>query len=148
LGWPPLERCFDAGEPRGTAGPPILRVLQGAALSDGLIAVVRWFGGTKLGKGGLARAYAEAAKLALAQASLVDRVPVVRLRLELPYQRLGAVQRLVAPPGVQLVSCTYGATVSVELLVASDRVAATLATLADLGLVAVSVGASTASARR
>jgi hypothetical protein len=57
LGAPPRERCSDAGEPGGTAGPPILRALQTAELADALLVVVRWFGGTKLGKGGLVRAY-------------------------------------------------------------------------------------------
>ena len=54
------ERAADDGEPAGTAGLPILRVLAGAGLSDVVAVVVRWFGGTKLGKGGLARAYAAA----------------------------------------------------------------------------------------
>ena len=60
LGWPPAERAADAGEPAGTAGQPILRALRGAGLTDVVVVVVRWFGGTKLGKGGLARAYAGA----------------------------------------------------------------------------------------
>ena len=56
LGWPSRERSSDAGEPHGTAGEPILRVLRGAGLSNTLAVVVRWFGGVKLGKGGLVRA--------------------------------------------------------------------------------------------
>jgi uncharacterized YigZ family protein len=59
------ERSDDAGEPSGTAGAPILASLRGAALHDLLVVVTRWFGGTKLGKGGLARAYAEAARAAI-----------------------------------------------------------------------------------
>jgi uncharacterized YigZ family protein len=59
------ERSDDAGEPSGTAGAPILAVLKGAALHDVLVVVTRWFGGTKLGKGGLARAYGEAARAAI-----------------------------------------------------------------------------------
>src|SRR5687768_18408079 len=65
LGSPPRERSSDAGEPAGTAGVPILQVLRGAGLSDAQAVAVRWFGGTRLGKGGLARAYAAAAREAL-----------------------------------------------------------------------------------
>src|SRR2546426_1701692 len=53
----PVERCHDAGEPGGTAGPPILQAIRGAGLRDVVVVVTRYFGGTKLGKGGLARAY-------------------------------------------------------------------------------------------
>src|SRR5205085_1574089 len=53
LGSPPRERGADAGEPAGTAGMPILQVLRGAGLSDVMAVVVRWYGGVKLGKGGL-----------------------------------------------------------------------------------------------
>ncbi|MGH2570480.1 MAG: IMPACT family protein [bacterium] len=60
-----VERSDEGGEPSGTAGLPILAVLRGRALHDVLVVVTRWFGGTKLGKGGLARAYAEAARAAI-----------------------------------------------------------------------------------
>jgi uncharacterized YigZ family protein len=60
-----IERSDEGGEPSGTAGVPILAVLRGAALHDVLVVVTRWFGGTKLGKGGLARAYGEAARAAV-----------------------------------------------------------------------------------
>jgi uncharacterized YigZ family protein len=60
-----VERSDEGGEPSGTAGIPILAVLRGAELHDVLVVVTRWFGGTKLGKGGLARAYSEAARAAI-----------------------------------------------------------------------------------
>ena len=65
IGEPPHERSSDAGEPSGTAGAPILSVLTGSQISDVLAVVVRWFGGTKLGRGGLVRAYAGAVREAL-----------------------------------------------------------------------------------
>jgi uncharacterized YigZ family protein len=108
LGWPARERSADAGEPSGTAGAPILRVLRGAGLSDALLIVVRWFGGIKLGKGGLARAYSAAAKAALAELPITQRVAHVRLVLAVPLRRLGAVKRLIHPPEVQMESERYG----------------------------------------
>ena len=95
LGSPPRERSADAGEPAGTAGVPILQVLRGAGLSDVMAVVVRWFGGTKLGKGGLARAYTEATRAAVADLPVVERVPVVTLAISVPYDRLGAAKRLL-----------------------------------------------------
>lgn len=60
-----IAHCNDDGEPSGTAGRPILAVLQGSGLGDIVVLVVRYFGGTKLGTGGLARAYGDAAKAVL-----------------------------------------------------------------------------------
>ena len=60
LSSPHQEKCSDDGEPSGTAGRPILNVLQKRALSNILVAVVRYFGGIKLGAGGLVRAYSKA----------------------------------------------------------------------------------------
>ncbi len=93
-----VERSSDAGEPSGTAGPPILQVLRGAELSDAVAVVVRWYGGTKLGKGGLARAYAGATREAVEGLPTTLRVPTVALAIELPYDRLGATKRLIQPP--------------------------------------------------
>ncbi len=134
LGDPPRERSSDAGEPAGTAGIPILQVLRGAGLSDVLAAVVRWFGGTKLGKGGLARAYAAAAREALLRLPVAVRVPTARLALRIPYEKVGAVKRLVHPPEVELEAEEYGEAARLVLAVHEGRVAALREVLADLGI--------------
>jgi uncharacterized YigZ family protein len=134
LGDPPRERSVDAGEPAGTAGMPILQVLRGSGLSDVLAVVVRWFGGTKLGKGGLARAYAAAAREALPSLPVVLRVPTVQLALRIPYEKVGAVKRLVHPPEVELEAEEYGEDACLVLAVHEGRVAAVRAALADLGV--------------
>lgn len=103
LGAPARERRFDAGEPVGTAGMPILQVLRGAGLSDVLGVVVRWFGGVKLGKGGLARAYTEVCRQALEGIERVEKLPVRTLRVRVPYDKLGDLRRLVHPPEVEIV---------------------------------------------
>ena len=135
LGSPPRERSSDAGEPSGTAGVPILQVLRGADLSDVLAVVVRWFGGTKLGKGGLARAYAAAAREALAGLPVAQRVSTVRIALQIPYERVGAVKRLIHPPEVELESEEYAEAVQLVLAVHEDRRDALREALADLGIV-------------
>ena len=137
LGAEPRERAADAGEPAGTAGPPILRALRGAGLSDAVAVVARWFGGVKLGKGGLARAYAAAVREALAVAETVERVPAVALEVEVPYPALGAVKRLVHPPEVELAAERYGAAAArLSLVVRAARRAELEEALAALGLAA------------
>jgi uncharacterized YigZ family protein len=134
LGPDAAERSSDAGEPAGSAGAPILRALRGAELSDALAAVARWFGGVKLGKGGLARAYAAAVREALTNLPVALRVPTVTLELDLPYDRLGAVQRLLHPPEIDLASARYGEHVHLTLSVQTHRRELLESALADLGL--------------
>ncbi len=138
IGEPPRERSTDAGEPAGTAGMPILQVLRGAGLSDVLAVVVRWFGGTKLGKGGLARAYAAAVREAVGGLPVLSRVPTVRLAVEIPYERVGAVKRLIHPPEVELEAEEYGAVARLVLAVQEERREALLESLAGLGVREVS----------
>ncbi|MCW2867468.1 MAG: YigZ family protein [Marmoricola sp.] len=69
-----LEQASDDGEPSGTGGPPVLEVLRGRGLSDVVVVVSRFFGGTLLGTGGLARAYADAARSVLAEVGVRERV--------------------------------------------------------------------------
>lgn len=133
LGWPPAERSSDAGEPAGTAGVPILRALQGAGVSDCLLVVSRWFGGTKLGKGGLARAYAAAAAACLEGARLVERVDTTRFEVELPYDRLGGLERLLDAPWVTIREQRFGERVRFELEVETRRADSFRAAVADLG---------------
>jgi uncharacterized YigZ family protein len=133
LGAASLERSSDDGEPSGTAGVPILRTLRGAELSDALVVVVRWFGGTKLGKGGLARAYAGACSAALESAAVVLRVEKACLRVALPYDRLGAVKHLAEAPGRRICSEDYGEQVVLVIEVDLPTLGVVEAALADLG---------------
>ncbi len=87
------ERAEDAGEPRGTAGLPILSVLQREQLIHALVVVVRYFGGVKLGRAGLFRAYHDAALAAAAAAHPEPLVPVTRVRLTCAYPAFDAVRR-------------------------------------------------------
>lgn len=82
------ERFHDAGEPSGTAGRPILAPMEGENLINTVVGVVRYFGGIKLGTGGLTRAYATAAKDAIASAVFIPWVEMSTLTLEIDYAQL------------------------------------------------------------
>jgi uncharacterized YigZ family protein len=113
LGHPdaPRARHADAGEPAGSAGPPIARALVAAGLSDLIVIVVRWFGGTKLGVGGLIRAYGEAARLALDAAPRAERLRVATLAGAFPYELEAPLRGLLARSGGSLLSADYGESV-------------------------------------
>lgn len=101
----------------------MLQVLRGANLSGVLAVVIRWFGGTKLGKGGLARAYAGAVKGALETLPVAERRPITRLRISLPYSRVGDLKRLVHPPEVEIVDESYADHVEITLEIDRERAA-------------------------
>lgn len=95
-------RASDDGEPAGSSGPPVLRAIQAAGLTDVLVVVTRYYGGTKLGTGGLARAYGEAAALALEAAPAAWRVVTRRFVVTAPWLDTGAVYRIVQGLGGQV----------------------------------------------
>ena len=82
------ERCNDAGEPSGTAGRPILAPLEGENIINAVVGVIRYFGGVKLGTGGLARAYGTAAKLAIEGSEREPWVEMAKLTLDIEYSQL------------------------------------------------------------
>jgi uncharacterized YigZ family protein len=102
------ERSSDAGEPSGTAGKPILGAIDSAQLHDVAVVVVRWYGGVKLGTGGLARAYRESAATVLRNAKSEERFIYKRINVVVPFERLSDAYRLVHPPDVLLSGETYG----------------------------------------
>jgi uncharacterized YigZ family protein len=75
----------DAGEPSGTAGRPALAVVKGSNLGDVTVVIVRYFGGTKLGTGGLVKAYTETAQLVLAELPLTEKVERRTVHVTIPY---------------------------------------------------------------
>jgi uncharacterized YigZ family protein len=116
------EKLDDDGEPSGTAGRPILAAIQGADLLDVVVVVTRYFGGTKLGKGGLARAYAAAADGALSGMRFQEVVSGRRVRLSHAYADTGAVARSIEECGANRLGERYGETVELELAVPASRV--------------------------
>lgn len=115
--------AVDDGEPSGTAGRPMLEVLRHQQLEGVLATVVRYFGGVKLGAGGLVRAYTDTVAAALLKA---ERVPIVRrvlLGCTVGYELEGQVRRELTTRGGDLVDVTHGAAVSMQMLLVEDAVA-------------------------
>jgi len=92
----------DAGEPRGTAGAPILSAIQSENLFNVVVVVTRYFGGVKLGTGGLSRAYRESAQSALQRAEKVTRWVTSELALSYPTKIIGRVNRTFGKYGVRI----------------------------------------------
>ncbi len=90
-----ITHCTDDGEPSGTAGRPALAVLQGSGLGDVVVVVTRYFGGTKLGTGGLVKAYGDAVREVLKGVKFAVLVPTTTLMFVLPYRLYDQVVRLI-----------------------------------------------------
>ncbi|MBX2799801.1 MAG: IMPACT family protein [Myxococcales bacterium] len=125
------HRSSDAGEPGGSAGRPILAQIDGHGLLDVMAVVARWFGGTKLGVGGLIRAYGGCAGRALDRAAVVEVVPVRALQIVHTYDDTGAVQRVVAARGLTVTHTDWAADVTLQLEVPEPEVNDIVAALAD-----------------
>lgn len=128
------SRSSDAGEPSGTAGKPILAAIEGADVHDLGVIVVRWYGGIKLGTGGLSRAYRETAAETLRGATLLDRYVYARVVAIVPFDAISNVYRLVDPPNVVLVEQRYGEENEFVFDVRTSMVAAFRARLTELRL--------------
>ena len=102
-----IRRGNDAGEPSGSAGAPILAAIEGAGLTDCIVIVTRWYGGTKLGVGGLVRAYGDAAAQALAEAPRQIGTEAARLEVRYPYAHTAAVMRALERAGGEQVEHGY-----------------------------------------
>ena len=102
-----VRRANDAGEPSGSAGAPILAAIEGAGLTDCIVVVTRWYGGTKLGVGGLVRAYGDAAAQALEAAPRRIGVEAARLEVVYPYAHTAAVMRALERAGAEGVEHGY-----------------------------------------
>ncbi|MEM7635577.1 MAG: YigZ family protein [Pseudomonadota bacterium] len=111
------EGARDDGEPAGTSGMPALKVLIGASLVDAGIIIVRYFGGTKLGAGGLARAYAGTALRTIEAATLVPWHRIVARTVSCRFEDMSSLEQLISTAGLTVVSRDYtdtGVTIGIE----------------------------------
>lgn len=117
----PQTRCSDDGEPGGTAGRPILREVEAAGVHDVCVVVARWFGGTKLGTGGLARAYGGAAR------ALLERAPTHAVRVTQParlrfaYPDTALVEAVLRDHALTPQAADYAADVTLTLAVPPEQ---------------------------
>ena len=112
---PSAERMSDDGEPAGTAGKPILEGIRGRQITDVLVIVTRYFGGTLLGTGGLVRAYTASAAEGLKHSEIITRFHGFKLRIAADYTSLGKIQYLLAQRKICILESVY--TDKVELIV-------------------------------
>ncbi|MDO4489543.1 MAG: YigZ family protein [Lachnospiraceae bacterium] len=124
-------RASDDGEPSGTAGKPILNVLQGEGLRNIVAVVTRYFGGTLLGTGGLVRAYSQATQEGLKESILIDKKLGAVLRIETDYVGLGKIQYIMGQRGIPLLGSEYTESVALEAMVPVSEEKAFTAELID-----------------
>jgi len=119
---PLREWASDDGEPTGSAGKPALNVLQQEDIENVVAVVTRYFGGTELGVGGLARSYSRAVSEALDAAAVVERVPRERFSVTVDYDDSGTVRSLLESAGVPF-EADYGAEVTFAVRAPADEAA-------------------------
>jgi uncharacterized YigZ family protein len=112
-----LERSNDDGEPPGTGGAPMLEVLRGREVSDVVAVVVRWFGGTMLGTGGLSRAYADAVRAAFETVELIERVEQELCDVTVDLADAGRLEHELRSRGTKVLRIDYTDMATLELAV-------------------------------
>jgi uncharacterized YigZ family protein len=116
-----ISRYSDDGEPQGTAGVPVLDVLQKRGLTDVCVVVTRYFGGILLGGGGLVRAYSHAASLACDAAHIMDMRLCHRLVITTDYNMYGKISYILPNFDTITVNSDFGSDVTLEILVLSEK---------------------------
>ncbi|WEJ62642.1 YigZ family protein [Thiomicrorhabdus lithotrophica] len=114
--------CNDDGEPSGTAGKPILAQINYSNIGNVVVAVVRYFGGIRLGAGGLVRAYRESAQSALLALETEEFIPQEEVIIELPFNEEGDIRRLISNLDGVLITSKYDSMVKINALLPSSKV--------------------------
>ena len=126
------SRYSDDSEPQGTAGVPVLEVLRKEGLTDVCCVVTRYFGGILLGTGGLARAYTQAAKLAVGEARIKDMHRCREISFDCEYGLYGSVVNILPKFGTKTLSSDFTDSVSIRLLCREEETDAFMSELTEL----------------
>jgi uncharacterized YigZ family protein len=127
-----IEGMSDDGEPSGTSGPPVLAVLRGSGIGDIIVVVTRYFGGTKLGTGGLVRAYGDSARAGLESLPTERKIEKAVLGVEMPYHFYQPVKRLIEQHNGEIDDETFAGDVSLLVSFPVDDIPAFSADLIEL----------------
>jgi uncharacterized YigZ family protein len=127
-----IAHCHDDGEPAGTAGRPALAVLRGSGLGDVAIVVTRYFGGTKLGTGGLVRAYGDAVRAVLEGLPRAVKVTTHTVLVAAPYPLYERLRLLVAAQRGQVLDEDFAADVTLTVRFVAERLAPFQAALGQM----------------
>lgn len=116
-----ISRCSDDGEPSGTAGRPILEVINGKKLTNILIVVTRYFGGTLLGTGGLVRAYSQSAQAGIMASKVIRKEVGYRVSIDTDYNGIGKLQYVAMQNNIAILDTQYTDKVQMILLVPIEQ---------------------------
>ncbi len=116
-----VQRFSDDGEPSGTAGIPVIEVIKKEDLRNVVVVVTRYFGGIKLGGGGLIRAYTKSAKIGLDAGQIVDMTIHTKLRINIDYAILGKLENFLSNSGYKAEDMTYKENVGIQIYVMKSR---------------------------
>ena len=126
------QKSNDDGEPGGTAGNPILESLKKNGLTNIVVVVTRYFGGIKLGAGGLVRAYSHAAVLGIEKATIVQMTPFVELAITINYDLLATLEHWLRQEKIRTNEAEYADNVTLKLLITPESIPQTLAAITDI----------------
>ena len=118
-----IKRFSDDGEPSGTAGKPILDVLDKSGIANCLIIVTRYFGGTLLGTGGLIRAYSEAAKSGIEASGIMEVKKGIKAQIDADYNSFGKIQYMCMERNIIIMGTEYSENVHINMIIEESEYA-------------------------
>jgi len=116
-----IFKVSDAGEPKGTAGKPILSAIKSKNLYNVLVVVTRYFGGIKLGKGGLSRAYFQSAKEVLEKCKIIGHFITYQLSISFPLNSIGKVSRVLAKYDAEILNKDFSSKVNLVIEIRASQ---------------------------
>ena len=137
-----IQRYSDDGEPQGTAGIPTLEVIKKEDLRDVVVVVTRYFGGIKLGAGGLVRAYTKGAKVGIEAGIVIEKVKYSEVKIKIDYTQLGRIQNEIMNLGFKVKDTIYSEGVELIVYVRNEEAQSLMDRIIDItsGTADVSLG--------